>query len=283
MEEDALYAEKKNVGKREPRQQNNLLRNFKDKFSDSNIDLSQYSYIKWNIPSVAICRKHDKFNITPNNLLQGYGCKQCGIENSAKTRTKSKECVCNGCRKEKVSKLLAKHKEDFVIEYYNKFPNTNYDFSKFQYVNNHTNSIVICPIHGEFQLTPIHLLRGQGCKKCNISKMENEIKQLLIENKIQFEEQKRFEWLGYQSLDFYLPKHKIAIECQGEQHFKPIKHFGGEKALTENKERDERKLKLCNENGIKLLYYANYNYNFPYKVITDKNQLLQEIKVNKSI
>lgn len=27
-------------------------------------------------------------------------------------------------------------------------------------------------------------------------------------------------------LDFYLPDQKIAIECQGGQHFKPIELFG---------------------------------------------------------
>ena len=31
------------------------------------------------------------------------------------------------------------------------------------------------------------------------------------------------------SLDFYLPKYNMAIECQGEQHYKPIEYFGGEK------------------------------------------------------
>ena len=30
-----------------------------------------------------------------------------------------------------------------------------------------------------------------------------------------FEKQKRFNWLGRQSLDFYLPKYNIGIECQG--------------------------------------------------------------------
>lgn len=31
-------------------------------------------------------------------------------------------------------------------------------------------------------------------------------------------------------------------------------------------------------NGIKLLLYADYTYDFPYEVITDKNELIKQIK-----
>ena len=48
-----------------------------------------------------------------------------------------------------------------------------------------------------------------------------------------WERQYRNKKLGSLSLDFYLPEHKIAIECQGEQHFEPVKHFGGEKKFEE--------------------------------------------------
>lgn len=58
------------------------------------------------------------------------------------------------------------------------------------------------------------------------------------------------------SLDFYLSKYKIAIECQGVQHFKPINFFGGENAFNETLKRDKSKEKLCNENGVMLLYFS---------------------------
>lgn len=82
----------------------------------------------------------------------------------------------------------------------------------------------------------------------------------LDEYNIKYERQKRFDWLGRQSLDFYLPDFNIAIECQGEQHFKPIKHFGGEERFKKVIERDNKKLKLCNENNIDI-FYINYNNN----------------------
>ena len=36
------------------------------------------------------------------------------------------------------------------------------------------------------------------------------------------------EWLGRLRLDIYLPELKLAIEHQGEQHYRPIAAFGGE-------------------------------------------------------
>lgn len=47
--------------------------------------------------------------------------------------------------------------------------------------------------------------------------------------------------------------------------------------LTDRQKRDEIKKELCEKHNIKLLYYANYSYNFPYKVITNENELLKNI------
>lgn len=41
-----------------------------------------------------------------------------------------------------------------------------YDYSKVEYFNNHTNIMIICPIHGEFQQRPEHHLNGSECPKC---------------------------------------------------------------------------------------------------------------------
>ena len=48
----------------------------------------------------------------------------------------------------------------------------------------------------------------------------------------------------------------MSIECQGGQHFFPVEHFGGDKGFKNTLERDKRKKKLCEENGIKLLYFG---------------------------
>lgn len=51
-------------------------------------------------------------------------------------------------------------------------------------------------------------------------------------------------------------------ERQGIQHYKPVKHWGGEQKLKEQQEHDARKLKLCRENGVILVivdYYEEIN------------------------
>jgi hypothetical protein len=75
-------------------------------------------------------------------------------------------------------------------------------------------------------------------------------------------------------LDFYLPEYNAAIECQGIQHFVD-KHFF--EPLEKIQERDSRKLKLCKENGIKLLYYSNLGISYPYFVYENKESLLNDI------
>lgn len=83
--------------------------------------------------------------------------------------------------------------------------------------------------------------------------------------------------IGRLSLDFFLPNHNIGIECQGIQHFKPVEMFGGEDAFIDQTMRDELKKNLCKKNNVYLLYYANYQYEFPYEVITSKDKLLNKI------
>ena len=85
------------------------------------------------------------------------------------------------------------------------------------------------------------------------------------------------DWLGLQSLDICIPSLKIGIEYQGEQHFRPIDFFGGEKAYREVVKRDKKKAELCLANGVKLLYW---NYDEPIS----KTKLIQKINnINKQL
>lgn len=61
------------------------------------------------------------------------------------------------------------------------------------------------------------------------------------------------EWLGRMRLDIYLPDRKLAIEHQGEQHYRPIAAFGGEEAHARVVERDALKRQLCRENGVEVI------------------------------
>ena len=64
----------------------------------------------------------------------------------------------------------------------------------------------------------------------------------------------RLAFLGKQHLDIFIPSLKVAIEYQGLQHDQPVEFFGGVEAFRKTQERDERKRKLCEENGVTLFY-----------------------------
>lgn len=215
-------------------------------------DYSKVKYQDWKTKVCIICPEHGEFWQTPNNHLHGFGCQSCG----GKKKLTSEEFI---------NKAKAIHC-------------ARYDYSQVKYVNAKSKVLINCKTHGVFRQTPNKHLKGEGCPLCNSSKLENSIRVLLKNNDIEYEEQKKFDWLGLQRLDFYLPDYNIAIECQGIQHFETIEHFGGKNGFNERKERDERKYRLCEENGIKILYYANCRYNSSYELITDEKELIKTIK-----
>ncbi len=67
--------------------------------------------------------------------------------------------------------MSKKIKIEEFIEKANIVHNNKFDYSKVEYVNNHTKVCIICPEHGEFWQTPKLHLRGDGCKKCFCAKM----------------------------------------------------------------------------------------------------------------
>ena len=80
----------------------------------------------------------------------------------------------NGCPKCAIAKNSDKQKgnlKDF-IDKANFIHNNKYDYSKFVYVNSKTKGIIICPIHGEFEMTPNGHLRGNGCNLCGIEQQK---------------------------------------------------------------------------------------------------------------
>ena len=65
----------------------------------------------------------------------------------------------------------------------------------------------------------------------------------------------RPKWLEGLELDIYLPQLNLAFEYQGQQHYKPIKAWGGDKAFKALKRRDARKKELCRQLGIRLIEF----------------------------
>ena len=65
--------------------------------------------------------------------------------------------------------------------------------------------------------------------------------------------QYRDQWLGGQSIDIYIPSRRLAVEYQGQQHYKSVSFYGGKGSLKKNQERDEKKRELCNKANVRLI------------------------------
>jgi len=63
----------------------------------------------------------------------------------------------------------------------------------------------------------------------------------------------RADWLKGLELDVYLPNRRLAVEYQGQQHFHPVKAWGGKRALIALRERDQRKAEICRMAGVELV------------------------------
>ncbi len=225
------------------------------------LDFSQTKYSehdgKYRIK--VICPKHGEQLISYYNLINGQGCYHCGRETTAFKNTISNE------------EFIRRGREIFGDEYtYERIDMYNRD--------EEGKVTVTCPKHGDFKILPTNFFKGVGCPVCAESSLEGEMRRFLEDNGVDFEPYKKFDWLGKQHIDFYLPKYNVGIECQGGQHFKPVDIFGGEDGFAKVVTLDMKKRRLCKENGVKLFYYANEKYNSPYKVYAKKNKLLEEIK-----
>lgn len=143
-----------------------------------------------------------------------------------------------------------------------------YDYSLVEYNGCKNKVKIICKKHGIFEQMPYKHLNGHGCPICSSSHLENNVKNKLDENNIKYIYQcnkNTFKWLNKQSLDFYLPEYNIAIECQGEQHYKPVDFAGkgnewAEKRFEYIKRLDDDKHKQCLEHNIKMLYVNKNNF-----------------------
>jgi hypothetical protein len=65
------------------------------------------------------------------------------------------------------------------------------------------------------------------------------------------------EWLGSQRLDIYIPSLNVAIEYNGEQHYRPVEFFGGKTALRDRQKLDRRKAGMCEKHGVTLIEWPH--------------------------
>ena len=231
----------------------------------SKYDYSKVEYVNNRTKVCIICPDHGEFWQTPLHHLDCEGCYECG--------------------RIKTIQSITSDNENF-IEKAKKVHGNKYDYSEVKYKHNARKVSIICPIHGVFKQSPNNHLHGDGCPKCTVSKIEEGLMRELDTLNVEYVYQKRFSWLGKQSLDFYLPKYNVAIECQGEQHYRPIsfsKTIIANISLQENIKRDIKKFNKCVAHNVMLYYLFNEGETMPQTLIYNSDNFCHMEKLVKII
>lgn len=200
-------------------------------------DFNQSEYINLRTKVKCICPKHGAFWSRPDHLMNGHGCPKCSCE-----KTHSKQ----------------KLSEEEVKERINKIFNGKYDTSKLKYVNQYEKVVLICPIHGEFKSSPIHLFKGHSCPKCgNVGRKTTEdFKNELI--KVFGNE------YTYDKLNYINNATKVTITCKKHGDFDALPtHLmhGHGCPMCSNSSRMERKVtEILTDKGVKFIKQKKFEW-----------------------
>lgn len=160
-------------------------------------------YINYTTHITITCLIHGDFLQTPCTHLRGSGCRKCAGNNPKTT-------------------------EQFIEEAKN-IHAMEYNYNKVNYINCETKVTIICPEHGDFQITPNNHLQGGGCKECGL--IFNAIsRRITIDTFKQRAIITHGDKYDYSQVIFVDTKTKIKIihkECNSEFYQNPLNHIGG--------------------------------------------------------
>lgn len=195
-------------------------------------------YCQGKISKYHICPIHGEFQQIASNHITGSDCPKCA------------------------NIKLSKTTQQFIIDA-NHIHRNRYEYSCTKYVNSKVKVEILCPIHGIFKQTPNRHLSGDGCPKCSITKGERSIENYLLSHNIKYNYEYKFTdctHINELRFDFYLPELNICIEYDGEQHYRPITYFGGEKSFRQTQTNDNIKSQYCITNNIKLIRIPYWDF-----------------------
>ena len=211
---------------------------------NNEFDYSLVDYINSYTKVKIICKKHGVFEQKPIMHIFGQKCPLCRYNNMGNDK-------------------------DIFIEKSKLVHNDIYDYSLVDYINSYTKVKIICKKHGVFEQKPKdHINSKQGCPLCKTSKGENIIIEILKNESVNYIYQKKFENCknkNFLKFDFYLCDYNTCIEYNGDQHYKPVKYFGGYNTLKYIQKNDNIKKHFCEKNNIKLIT-INKNDNIDEKI-----------------
>jgi hypothetical protein len=128
--------------------------------------------------------------------------------------------------------------------------------------------------------SPFHTLDcNHGCSQCSLlsrqSKGEKRIAKFLTALDIMYSRQKAFEGCKDKKVlrfDFFFTYagQRFLIEYNGQQHYKPVGHWGGKEALETSKRRDRIKSNFAAANGLHLIAIPYTHYDRIGTIIIDR-------------
>ena len=181
-------------------------------------DYSSVIYVNSKTKVNIKCPYHGNFKQIPENHLLGRGCNKCALELKSLKQRDSLDSIIN--------------KAQIIHGHF-------YDYSKVIYKNTYTKIKIICPKHGEFNLTPAHHLQGIGCSKCSGNFLD---KNLFIEKS----KKVHGDFFDYLNVDYINNKTKINIKCPHHGYFKqtPSHHLQGSGCPICRESKGEREIRL---------------------------------------
>lgn len=134
-----------------------------------------------------ICKEHGEFWQTPDNHINSkQGCPKCA------------------------NNIILTTQE--FIEKARKIHGDKYDYSKVNYINNHTNITIICSIHGEFDQLPLNHLKGEGCYECGRVRT-GDSKRVSVEESIRKAKIIHGDFYDYSKVTYNKVADKVTIIC----------------------------------------------------------------------
>jgi len=130
-----------------------------------------------------------------------------------------------------------------------------------------------CELGHEFNMTMGNVSQGQWCPRCRKLKSKtqeliyNIIQDIFPKHNIEYN-YRGFDWLktdegGKQELDIYVHDIKLAIEYDGEQHFKPMR-FGSKKNMNKKLHSIQKLDRIKNEkiknNPMDIKFFLRFNF-----------------------
>lgn len=157
----------------------------------------------------------------------------------------------------------------------------------FKEINSHHQSVwhCKCDCGNECDIIGCRMTEGiiQSCG-CLTSSSEKKINQYLSDLHITYKSEQTFNDLlgirgGHLRYDFAIYKNNIIIgliEFQGEQHFKSVKYWGGDKEFQIRQQHDEMKFNYAKSHNIPLLYLTQKD-NLKEKILQFINDINIEV------